>query len=871
MFGVVLCVCGLAACPAPPIVSEKSDEHIATPQERHTEPTSEELNIEPIAKDGSSPEQSAIPEPITEIDSEHQSFGLGQFAVEIGRASLRIKRRDGAVLLDSSSELTNKAPLPMLVGWRNSAADIRMGFGMFLFEEIDTPPWAELSSLDVRMANEQRIELKSAAIEGMIELVNPRVLRVKWRILDPSINRVIQSFVCGTDERFFGTGARVHGTEHRGETIPAWVSEQGIGKIRRTKPGEGFPVKGDIHDTYLAVPFALSNRGFGLLVEDSRRSVFHFCKAEAPNRWAVEIWHNQLQYLVIDGSEPLEVVERLTEITGRPRLLPKWALAPWMDAVYGQDKVLARAKKFREHKIASSVIWSEDWVGFFEDARGFHLNYQWIADTSLYPDIKQLSAQLQAMGFKFFGYFNSFIEEGGPHWQEAHDKNYVIKDSEGKVIYFPGVFFKKTTLPDLTNPAVVKWIQGYMRDAIALGIHGWMADFGEWLPLEAKMYDGSDGMAAHNLYPVYWQKLNREIWDEQRPDGDYIFFARSGWTTTGGLTPVVWAGDQQTEFGNHDGLDSIIPIGVNAGISGIPIMTHDIAGYSSVGVPPSSKELFFRWTQLGAFSPIMRTHHGSSASQNWHWDSDPETIEMFRKYTLWHIALFPYRYAVAQFASKRGWPMMRHLYLHYPQDQRVAQIKDQFMLGSCLLIAPIIQDQARKREVYLPAGTWFHFFTGQKYQGAQTHTVEAKLDEIPVFAVAGAIIPIFLENIDTLAIATQPDISDIMQAESGTLGLYVYLGQDKSFGMYDGSSFELKHTQLPTSTPMIVVDQKNWLTCTEQRTDDCVKTLGNNGLEVYLSKRDKFALTGSQDQTTLFKFEASNVPQARRFVVTIRW
>jgi alpha-glucosidase (family GH31 glycosyl hydrolase) len=215
--------------------------------------------------------------------------------------------------------------------------------------------------------------------------------------------------------------------------------------------------------------------------------------------------------------------------------------------------------------------------------------------------------------------------------------------------------------------------------------------------------------------------------------------------------------------------------------------------------------------------------------------------------------------------------MMRHLYLHYPQDQRVAQIKDQFMLGSCLLIAPIIQDQARKREVYLPAGTWFHFFTGQKYQGAQTHTVEAKLDEIPVFAVAGAIIPIFLENIDTLAIATQPDISDIMQAESGTLGLYVYLGQDKSFGMYDGSSFELKHTQLPTSTPMIVVDQKNWLTCTEQRTDDCVKTLGNNGLEVYLSKRDKFALTGSQDQTTLFKFEASNVPQARRFVVTIRW
>lgn len=803
-------------------------------------------------------------------------FQVGDFVVTVTGRSLAVARADGSVLLESEAPPagSDPPPLPSPLGWRRSSVDIRTVFGMFMFLESPSP-WIRPEDLVVVAHDQDRLELRAGAALGVLEAAGAGMLRVTWSLREGAgANRLIQSFRCTSDDRFFGLGARVHGTEHRGEVIPAWVSEQGIGKLRRTNPYEGFPLQGDIHDTYLPVPFLLSGRGFGLLVEDSRRSLFHLCPATSEEQWAVEIWNDRLRYLVVDGPEPSRILERLTAETGRPRLPPKWAFGPWIDAVHGQSQVLQAAQLLRQEGVPASAIWTEDWIGGGAKLGGYHLNYHWEVDTTFYPDLKQLSSQLRASGLRLLGYFNPFIEKGYDEHTEALQYGHVIKGQDGKPLDFVGPLMQKSTMPDLSRPETVAWLQGYLERAEALGLHGWMADYGEWLPVEARLADGTPGMEAHNLYPLLWQQAHRQFWDKRRPDGDYVFFVRSGWAGTGGLAPVVWAGDQQTEFGGLDGMASVIPLCVNAGMSGIPIMTHDIAGYSTIGegVVPTTRELFFRWTELGAFSSVMRTHHGAMADENWQWNHDAETIAHFRRYARIHVALFPYRYSIARSAAARGLPMMRHLALHHAADLRALRIADQFLLGPYLLVAPVVEPGATARKVYLPAGarTWYDYWKGTAYAGGTEQTVAAPLEEIPLFAPSGAIVPAFLEAVDTLDRAQDSTLRDIDDAEAGGLALRVFLGADGAFTLYEGSRFALTCPRRPTGAVTVEVDGKAWPACSGDTTVECVRQSGGR-IELTIDGAPSFDLRGGSQGGESFRLRVTGAGKPRRYEVTFLW
>src|SRR5690606_25935047 len=156
-----------------------------------------------------------------------------------------------------------------------------------------------------------------------------------------------------------------------------------------------------------------------------------------------------------------------------------------------------------------------------------------------------------------------------------------------------------------------------------LHMDGFMADFGEWAPLDAVYASGADPRAEHNLYPVRWHASWRGLFDEIRPDGDYVVFARSGYTGVHAVAQVYWVGDQEADFSPHDGLPTVLPAMLSLGLSGIPFVTHDIAGFSG---GPSTKELYMRWTELGAFTPIMRTHEGNKRDENWSYHADAETL-----------------------------------------------------------------------------------------------------------------------------------------------------------------------------------------------------------------------------------------------------
>jgi alpha-glucosidase len=265
-----------------------------------------------------------------------------------------------------------------------------------------------------------------------------------------------------------------------------------------------------------------------------------------------------------------------------------------------------------------------------------------------------------------------------------------------------------------------------------LGMDGMMADFGEWAPLDGVYASGADPHDEHQLFPVRWHRAWREVLDEMRPDGDWVVFARSGYTGVHAVAQVYWVGDQEADFSVHDGLPTVVPAMLSLGMSGIPFVTHDVAGFSN---GPSSKELYMRWAELGAFTPIFRTHDGNRKNENWSWDRDPETLAHFRRMAVVHERLVPELLVLAAEAARTGAPMLRHLALVHPGDPECRRTHDEMLLGDDLLVAPVVEDGARTRSVYFPPGAaWYDVWTGARHEGGTRADVPAPLGAPPVFA-----------------------------------------------------------------------------------------------------------------------------------------
>ncbi len=537
--------------------------------------------------------------------------------------------------------------------------------------------------------------------------------------------------------------------------MPIWVSEQGIGKVDSDEPPGDWFFRGTRHSSYFPVPFFISSRGYGVQADTTRRSVFAMC-SERSDSWRAEAWEGELSLQIVYGPSPLEVIRRRSEKIGRPPVPPAWAFAPWNDAVHGAAEVRRVAKVLRDNQIASSVIWTEDWAGGIQTGDNYNLTYDWAVDRTLYPDVEQMISELHAGGFKFLGYFNTFVEQDSDHFQEGIAKKYVIAKADGTPYTFEGVRFTQTTLVDLSNPAARDWMAAALSAALALGMDGWMADYAEWLPFDAKLASGADPEAAHNLYPVEWQKLNQRVLS-QSPEA--LTFVRSGFTGSPAIThQVVWGGDQTTDFDTGDGLPTVIPLALGLGIAGMPYFGSDIGGYfSGSGHPFLTEELFHRWSALAALTPIMRTHHGVAAGKNWTFDKDAATLAHYRRWASVHTQLYPYLLSAAEESTRTGAPILPALPLMFPPHAPPWPIKDQFMLGPSLLVAPVVTQGTPSRKVYFPAGKWLPAFATQNtapLAGPATLEVAAPVTELPVFAHAGSVLVLLPQNIETLAHST---------------------------------------------------------------------------------------------------------------------
>jgi alpha-glucosidase len=545
---------------------------------------------------------------------------------------------------------------------------------------------------------------------------------------------------CDSASSFAGFGAQYNQTDQRGEAFPLWVEEQGLG---RAAP-RAQPLIGGEHTTYFPMPWWLDWRGFGVLVETSARVNVDLCDSEANVAW-VEVEHRDplatneqdaLSVLVFHGPTPTDVLRTLGDHVGRPAMPPDWAFSPWIGMQGGREAVLAEVQALEDAEVPFSAVWVQDWVGgriILGDI--YDLYYRWVPDETLYPNLSGLVSDLHARrtqnpnGIRFLAYANSFVAQGLEHF-DAMAAEGLLPTRDGMPYTFP-IVVSNGSVADFTNPATYVYVQRYLREMVTrYGFDGWMVDFGEWLPPDATLHEG-DAQLVHNEYPRLWHHANRQVFDELRPDGDWVTFSRSGWTGDQREQQIVWIGDQEANFGATDGLPSVVPALLNLGLSGTPLVTHDIAGYSG---GPSTKELYLRWTELGAFTTFMRTHEGLAARANWNWDRDAETTAHFRRFARIHEALAPEFIALSEEAHRTSLPPLRHLALVFPEDALSREVSDEFMVGATLLVAPVVTDGARTREVYLPPGTWFHVWTGTTYEGGQRVSIDAPIGSPPVFS-----------------------------------------------------------------------------------------------------------------------------------------
>lgn len=683
---------------------------------------------------------------------------------------------------------------PLLEGARLGAgrgsAEITMLAGAYLFED-EEQELVQAAGFGAVQGDEETlwfVTVEDSAGEplGMLGLdAAGDDLVLSWEPEDAGANRMTLSAACVPGEPFMGLGGHAQDVEHSGEAFPLWVSEPGIGKTDSDDPPDDWFYTGTRHASSYPVPFLLRPEAdHGLLAATTARVEVDLC-AEDPDRFQVTTWdQGAAVFVLVSGSDPVEVVEGLSEYTGRPALPPGWAFAPWNDAVHGSERVREVADALRGSGAASSVIWSEDWKGGFENATGYHLEGEWFLDEELYPDAPALAGELEERGFKWFAYFSPFLFEETETWQDALDAGVIIKDPQGEPYVFTGATLEPTSLVDLSTRAGRDWAVSKMEAALELGFDGWMADFAEWLPTDARLASGEDALLAHNAYPAWWQETNLLA----QAGWDATFFARSGWAGTAGLAPIVWGGDQRTSFEADDGFPTVVALGLGLAASGVPIFTHDIAGYQSVGNPPSDKELWYRWAALGAFSPVMRTHHGAFGDENWQFDTDEETLAYWASLTREHMRLHPYRYGLAARAAERGTPMLLPTgFLFEGEDWGRA---DAWMLGEALLVAPVLEAGADGREVDLPGGVeWYDWWTLAPASGgwADAPLSDDPAEIIPVYAASGTTVPTFARVPNTLVPTDEPGVLDLEDVD-GERVVYLF-GGGGTFTEADGTCY----------------------------------------------------------------------------------
>ena len=553
---------------------------------------------------------------------------------------------------------------------------------------------------------------------------------------DPAIDRLWLSFHAELGETVWGGGEQMSYLALNGRAFPMWTSEPGVGRDKSTELTQKMDAQGmaggDYWTTNYPQPTFLTSRWLAVHLDASCYSVLDFTD---PDVHRVEVWSGTARFELFAADGPQPLVSALSKWFGRQPPLPDWAIGGAILGLKDGSRSFERLESFIDAGAAISGLWCEDWAGIRETSFGRRLFWDWRRDRQRYRDLPAQIAALQARGIRFLAYANPYLAVDGILYEEAAEQGHFCLRQDADEPYLVDFGEFDCGVLDFTREATRDWFAENVlgREMLDIGIAGWMADFGEYLPTDVRLHDGSDPMEAHNFWPVLWAQVNDQALASRGKTGDAVFFMRAGFSGVQAHCPLLWAGDQSVDFTRHDGIGTVITAALSAGLVGNAYSHSDCGGYTSLHGNVRTVELMQRWCELAAFAPVMRSHEGNRPDDNLQYDSSPELLACFARWSRIHAHLAPYVRNLCDDAALMGLPAQRPLFLHYSDDEGLYAVQDQFLYGADLLVAPVIEEGATDRTVILPGDTpWVHVWSGTEYAPG-THSIAAPIGMPPVF------------------------------------------------------------------------------------------------------------------------------------------
>lgn len=504
---------------------------------------------------------------------------------------------------------------------------------------------------------------------------------------------------------------------------------------------------------YKPVPFYMSSRGYGMFMHTSTPITADF-GATHDDSISLMIGDDLLDLFIFLG-EPKEVLDSYTEITGKSPMPPLWSFGFWMSRItyWSEEQVRDVANKLREHQIPADVIHLD--TGWFET--DWQCDYRFAL--SRFDDPAQMIADLDEQGFKTSLWQLPYFVPQNRLFPEILEQNLHVRGENGGLP-------TEDAILDFSNPDAVEWYQEQLRPLLEMGVGAIKVDFGEAAPMNGFYDSGRTGFYEHNLYPLRYNKAAADITREVT--GDNIIWARSAWAGSQRY-PLHWGGDNAS---GDAGMAASLRGQLSLGLSGFAFSSHDIGGFTH----GPADELYQRWLPFGMLLSHSRAH-GQPPREPWEF-GDPKTMEIFRKAANLRYRLMPYIYAQAKDSADHGLPVVRALFLEFPDDPGAWLVDDQYLLGEDLLVAPMLHRGEISRKVYLPGGAdqdqrWVDYQTGKSYN-AGWHTI--KQGELPIVLLAreGAVIPhIGLAQHTSAMDWTQIELRVMGEADTGQVKLYL--------------------------------------------------------------------------------------------------
>lgn len=512
-------------------------------------------------------------------------------------------------------------------------------------------------------------------------------------------------------ETVYGLGERFGQLVKNGQVVDIWNADGGTAS----------------EQAYKNIPFYMTSHGYGVLVDHAEKVSFEV-GSEVNTRLQFSVPGDHLQYYVIYGPTPKDILRKYTELTGRAPQVPAWSYGLWLSTSfttdYSEETVNGFVDKMEELELPLSVLHFDCyWM------RPSHwCDFTW--DPKKFTDPEGMLARYHERGLKICVWINPYIGQRSHLFKEGQEKGYLLKRADGSVRQWDH-WQSGMGWVDFTNPEATKWWKEQLKDLLRQGVDAFKTDFGERVPTDVVWHDGSDPMKMHNYYTHLYNKTAFEAIAEVHGEEEAIVFARSA-TVGGQSLPVHWGGDSEPTFVS---MAESLRGGLSLAASGFGYWSHDMGGFE--GTPNS--DVFTRWFPFGMFSSHSRLH--GSHSYRVPWNYGETAVEVARRYIAIKNRLMPYIAQHAREITSHGTPLMRPMFLEFPADRGARYVDTQYMFGPEVLVAPVFT-AAGDVDVYTPTAGWTSILDGSEVTSPGWHHQVHGMDSLPVLVPNGTILPI---------------------------------------------------------------------------------------------------------------------------------